>query len=56
MKKKIKKQAEVIVRPTAKDFEMWSHDCWGVSERTVDEFDYIIALNKYVDYLENKIK
>ena len=39
-----------------KDFEEWTHDCWGVSSKTIRRVDYIIALNKYIDYLENRIK
>ena len=47
---------EVVIRPTAKDFEEWSHDCWGVSERSIRRGDYIIELNKYIDYLEEQNK
>ena len=56
MKTEIEKEDNLMARPTAKDFEEWTHDCWGVSSKTIRRGDYIIALNKYIDYLENRIK
>lgn len=52
MKTEIEKEANFMARPTAKDFEEWTHDCWGVSERSIRKNDYIIELNMYIDYLE----
>lgn len=49
-----KEETNMMTRPTAKDFEEWDHDCWGVSSRRVNTSNYIKELNKYIDYLEKQ--
>jgi len=43
-------------KPKIEDFEVKSHDCWGVTEYRINYRSYIEALIKYIEYLENKIK